>query len=174
MDRHTEIIKTKLINFSDKTTIKRLTIAFAREYNQVDIEHALVITPNGIAYELSGIAESVNPEVIGADQLRNSIIVHNHPVLAGEIMGDSFSLNDILLSVRNKVSKQYLVSGVRRNTFVYSGSLSEKEIWLEYKKARNVMLERAFSREADIDWEREEIIKILAEKLKGFDYYDYF
>ncbi|MCL1873849.1 MAG: hypothetical protein FWF85_07015 [Clostridiales bacterium] len=83
-------------------------------------------------------------------------------------------MNDILLSVRNKVSKQYLVSGVRQNAFVYSGSLSEKEIWLEYKKARNVMLERAFSREADIDWEREEIIKILAEKLKGFDYYDYF
>lgn len=36
------------------------------------------------------------------------------------------------------------------------------------------MLKRAFSGKIEIEWEQEEIIKVLAETLKGVEFYDHF
>jgi len=129
MDGYTVVRSAKLINFSDKRTIEQIIETFCNEIRHANNEYALVITPNGIAYKLSGTTGTVNPGIIDSDSLKGSIIVHNHPISPGELMGDSFSRADIVFAIKHKTKMQYLVSGERRNAFTYNGSISEEEMW---------------------------------------------
>jgi len=161
------------MNFSDKRAIEWKIESFCKEYSQSDIEHALVITPGGIVYELSGIVGAVNPEVIGVELLEGGIAAHNHPVLF-EGRGDSFSREDLVFAVRYKMGRQYLISGIMKHSFIYTGCLTADEMGLAYDKAFKEVMRKAFNREIEVIFEQEEIMRFLTKTLKGFDFYDRF
>ena len=173
MEWHTEIKSAKLINFSDKRAINRKIESFCKKYNQANIEHALVITTGGIAYELSGIIGAVDPEIIGVEQLEGSIIVHNHPIIL-DGRGDSFSREDLVFAAKHKMGRQYLISGSIKHSFLYTGTLTADEIGLAYDNAFKKIMEKAFNGEIEVVFEQEEVMCSLTKTLKGFEFYERF
>jgi len=103
--------------------------------------------------------------------LRGSISVHNHVVSTRENMGDSFSLDDLLFAVKNRTSKQYLVSGERRDVFEFIESRTENELEKAWNDARHIVWEKSLLGKIRYDfWEQEEIVKILKNIFGGFNY----
>jgi SPP1 gp7 family putative phage head morphogenesis protein len=58
-------------------------------------EHAYIFTKDGDVYYTVGDANSVDIDVVGEDNLRDSIVTHNHPNFDGE-PGGSFSKDDVV------------------------------------------------------------------------------
>jgi len=170
----TTITDIKPIDFNDKAAIAKEIDDFCKKYAYANIEHALEISPNGNVYSLTGTKYSVNSEVIGEEALRGSISIHNHPVPKNENMGDSFSLDDLLFAAENNLGKQYLVSGERRDFFRFTEKYTETDVYNAYVNAEKAMNFRAEIGIINIYWRQEEIIKILNEFLKGFEFYNGF
>ena len=80
----------------------------------------------------------------------------------------------MVFAIENNLGKQYLISGERRNAFILTEKYSETEIYSIYKTAEKKMNIKAELGEIVINWRREEILKILNEILKGFEFYDGF
>jgi len=136
-DGETTITDIRPIDFNDKTAIAKEINDFAEKYAYADIEYAIVISPNGNMYSLTGTEKGVNAEIIGKDALKGSIGIHNHPVWENNIMGDSFSIIDFKFTIENMQGKQYLVSGERRDAFEfteYPSSDKSETIWNEALK----------------------------------------
>lgn len=171
-DGYTTIDRMEGIDFHNGEDVTAALERFRAEFATAREEHALSITTRGKAYCFTGTSGTVNPAIIGAEELSGSIGIHNHPVLKGEQMGDSFSIHDLLFSVRYGTSMEYLVSGERRNAFAFTRKFTEDEIFHAWQRAKKTMLERAFDGELVIEWEQEEIMKILNEQLEGFTFYE--
>jgi len=58
-------------------------------------EHAYVVTPKGEVYHAEGKKSEVEISPIGKSKLKDSIVTHNHPDVAGE-PGGSFSRQDVI------------------------------------------------------------------------------
>jgi len=158
------------IDFGDKKAVSELIDDFCEKYAYADIEHVLIISPNGNYFTIAGTKISVDTSIIEEDNLTGSICVHNHPVPKGKDMGDSFSKYDLGFSAEYKTGTQYLVSGKRYDSFNYAGNLNRDKIELEYKKAFNILREQAINGEIDIKQEQEQIMQILNDILEGFLY----
>ena len=171
-DGYSKITDTYHIDSNNGVRISQKLNGFEEKYRTSEIEHSLVISSNGIAYEVSGISGAVNTELVGADALEGSTIIHNHPVWDGYDKGDSFSLDDLLFAARNRAGKQYLSSGTRKDAFLYPGTYNENDIRSAYHKARQEILKRAFETGEPIQFEQEEIMRILGKYLEGFEYYE--
>ena len=171
-DGYSKITDTYHIDSNNGVRISQKLNGFEEKYRTSEIEHSLVISSNGIAYEVSGISGAVNTELVGADALEGSTIIHNHPVWDGYDKGDSFSLDDLLFAARNRAGKQYLSSGTRKDAFLYTGTYNENDIRSAYHKARQEILKRAFETGEPIQFEQEEIMRILGKYLEGFEYYE--
>ena len=170
----TIITGIKPIDLNDKAAIIKEIYDFCDKYAYAKVEHALEISPNGNVYNLIGTKYSVNSETIGFEALKGSISIHNHPVPKDENMGDSFSLDDLLFAAEHNLGKQYLVSGERRDVFKFTEKYTEIEIYNAYVNAEKEMNYRAEIGLINIYWRQEEIIKILNEFLKGFEFYNEF
>jgi hypothetical protein len=173
-DGNSTITGIKTINFNDESIINREIENFCKEFAHSDIERSLEISPNGKAYNLSGSIGSVNPELIGIENLKGSIGIHNHPVMTGDEMYDSFSLNDLKFAAKTKEGKQFLISGKRRNAFEFIKENTEDEIYNAWKNAKHILHEKAFNGEIQISYEQYEILKILNNTLEGFVFYENF
>ncbi len=147
---------------------------FCSEFSAAPEEHSIVFTTEGKVYHLTGISGVVDPSIIGEDQLLGSVGGHSHPIRPGKTMGDSFSRQDLLFSARCKTGMQFLISGERRNAFAYTREFTEDEIYEAWNLAKQTLLEQAFNGELDIEWEQEEILKILNRQLEGFKFYENF
>ena len=79
-----------------------------------------------------------------------------------------------MFAAENNLGKQYLVSGERRNAFEFTKKYTETELYNAYIEAEKIMNYRAEVGEIKIYWRQEEILKILNESLKGFEFYDGF
>lgn len=123
---------------------------------------------------LTGTSVTIDHSVIGAESLRGSVGVHNHPVPPGETMGDSFSRADLIFSAKYGTGIEFLVSGSRRNAFQFLREYTEDEIYYAWEAALRTVRERAYFNKTPIIWEQEEVMKILAEQLEGFKFYENF
>lgn len=173
MSGYTKIKVKKPIDPAKACDVVREIENFCREFAVSDKEHALVIAHDGNAYLLHGAARGIDPKVIGEEFLSGSIIVHNHPLEFGG-QGDSFSRDDLVFAARYETGKQYLISGTRRNAFEFTGPLSVDEVYAAWRKAEMQMLWKVASKEMDVIWRQEEILKILRMSVKGFEFYDKF
>ena len=170
----TKIKEIKHIAFNDKAAVKKEIDNFIKKYAYVDVEHALEISPNGNMYILTGTKNNVNSEIIGKDALKHSIGIHNHPVPKSKIMGDSFSKQDLLFAVEYKTGKQYLVSGKRRDAFIYTGNLSETELYEAYEKAKFNARNNAWENAIEIEYLQADTMRELMKIIEGFEFYENF
>lgn len=173
-DSYTSVDRKWNIDPTDKEKISDTVEYFASSFSSVEKEHSIVITKSGEVFSLTGTSVTVDPSVIGAEKLRGSIGAHNHPVRPGETMGDSFSRADLIFSAKYRTGIEYLISGSRRNAFKFLQEYTEEEIYRAWKEAFQTVRERALSGELIIEWEQEEILKVLAEQLEGFIFYENF
>jgi len=171
-DGMTVITDIKSVDFNDKSVIEKEIDDFVKKYAYADVEHALVISPNGNAYSLIGNEREVNSSIIGKDALEDSICIHNHPIPKGDITGDSFSKHDLMFAAEYKLGKQYVVSGERKNEFLYTGSLDRDQMKNAYKKALDKLRELALDEIIIIDFEQEQIMRILNNILEGLEFYE--
>ena len=173
-ENYTTITDIQHIDFNNKAAIKKEIFNFAKKYAYADVEHSLIISPNGNMYSLIGIKYEVHSEIIGKDALKGSIDIHNHPVEPGKNKGDSFSLDDLIFASENMQSIQYLTSGKRRNAFHFIRDYTEDEIKYAWKNARNLNWENHLHNETQVIFEQEEILQNLNLFLEGFKFYENF
>lgn len=173
-DGYTEITNVRQIDFNDEAAVMAEINNFAEEHAYSDVEHALVITPSGKVYSLRGNEVTVNPGIINRDELRGSIVIHNHPVERGFNMGDSFSRDDLMFAARHGLGKQYLVSGERRNLFEFTGSPTPDSVYDAWAKAEMSALTQAFSVNSVIRQRQETTVRVLRDFLEGAIFYDSF
>ena len=173
-DGYTVLDRIEHFDVSDKTEVPRILEKFSARYASADVEHAEVLSAGGKVYHLTGTRGAVNTSLVGPEELSGSIVVHNHPVTPGLDRADSFSREDLMFAVEHKAGKQYLVSGVRRNAFLYKGDADAETAYRAYQTAKDDVLERAFSGSLEIEFEQEEIMRVLQKYLKGFEFYEKF
>lgn len=172
-DGYTTIDSVESFDFNDSDAIKRESSKFFMQYSNAKEEHAVVISPNGNLYRLTGDRGSVNTALVGEDVLKGSIGMHNHPVLEGFERGDSFSDDDVYFSAYYQTGVEYLVTGNKIFSFKYTGSLSPEELLDEYDKAKELILSLAFIDDTVIEYQQEEIMKYLSEHLEGVEYHEH-
>lgn len=173
-DGYTSIDRKWKVDPTDKAKVSDTVEEFAKSFSISEKEHSIVITKSGEVFSLTGTSVTVDPSVVGPKKLRGSIGAHNHPVPSGETMGDSFSRADLMFSAKHRTGIEYLVSGSRRNAFEFLYEYTEEEIYHAWAKAFQTVRERALSGELIIEWEQEEILKVLVEQLEGFVFYENF
>ena len=171
-DGDTTINSVEPLDFSNKASINRQLITFLEQHSNSPVEHAIVFSPDGHVYRLTGTHATVNTALIGEDSLMGSIGAHNHPVWEGFLSGDSFSMDDVCFSVEHKTGTEFLTTGNRRYSFEYTGDLNREEIAAAYKAARLEVQNRIFDAGESIEFIQLETMRILAGKLKGFDFHE--
>ena len=160
-------------DFSDQQAIRREIESFARRYAYAQEEHTLVLSPLGKKYELTGISGVVDPSIVGAEALKGSIGMHNHPVPPGEDMDDSFSVEDLMICSEFQTDREYLVSGRRKNLVVFEKHYSKTEIYDAYEKCKYLVWQRADEQELDFSYFlQEEIMRIISTELEGIKFYE--
>ena len=167
----TTITDVKPIDFSDKTAIQKEIDDFAEKYAYADVEHALVMSPNGNMYSLVGDKRDVNSLIVGKDALKGSIGIHNHPIRNGGNKGDSFSLKDLKSANENEAGMQHLVSGIRRDTFELT-EYHSIEIETNWDKARKKAWEKHWDNKTTVLFEQQDTLRELENYLKGFKFYE--
>lgn len=170
-DEYTKITKISDVDITNPEEVKKALDDFCDDFGYAKEEHSLVISKDGHAYYLVGQKASVDPSILGSDILHDAINIHNHPVPDGEECADSFSFYDLRSALRTGMMNGYLVSGTRKDAFLFTKHYSEKELYDAWNNAKSISLERAFNEEVDIDWEQEGILKVLTELLEGFEFY---
>ena len=170
----TEITDIRPIDFYDETAIMKEINDFAEKYAYADIEHALILSPDGNAYNLTGSEKTVHYDIIGEEALKGSKSIHNHPVEPGKDKADSFSIDDVYTSNKYMEGKQYLVSGTRRDAYEFTEYYPVDEIEPAWDKARNIMWEKHLENNTVVIFEQEDILKELNNYLEGFKYYENF
>ena len=171
-DGYTTIDEVVPFDFFDKKAMQSEIKQFEKSYADAKVEHAVVFSPDGNMYRLTGTKATVNTELVGADALFGCECIHNHPIWEEFDHADSFSLQDVMFAVRNKTGTNYLVSGDRKDSFVYTGKLSESEIADEYNRAMYEAMEIAFDNDLVLEYRQEAAMRILAERLEGFEYHE--
>ena len=167
-DGYSVIDSVSPFNFSDKAAVQKEVDTFLKEFADAPEEHAIVISPTGQLFRLTGTVADVETGLVGEDALAGSIGMHNHPVWEGFESGDSFSLQDVIFSVQFKTGTEYLTTGGKRYSFEYKGTLTVDQIAEEYQKAQNHVRSIAFDTGQAIEYEQEAIMRYLAKTVEGF------
>ena len=170
-DGNTVVIGKKQIDTSDIEAVQREIDDFANLYANADVEHARVITQSGDVFTLQGNESSVDPSLLGSDALRGATIMHNHPPLAGQRMGDSFSRMDLQFAAQHQTGTQILISGNRRDAFVFTKPTNTDAVQDAWKEAIGNVRENALRNNTPIKYEHELIMGALGGVLDGFSYY---
>lgn len=169
-----KLVKIGEIDFGDNKAVSELIENFCKNNAYSYIENVLILSPTGNFYNVTGNKFSVETSLIGEDNLKGSICVHNHPVSGNEIMGNSFSDYDLAFTAEYKLGKQYLISGERKNAFEYTGNLGYDEMIDEYNNAFNIVRNIAWDTGIEIYAEEQQVMEKLNEILEGFTFYENF
>lgn len=167
-DGYSKIDEVLAFDFSDKAAVRKVVESFSKDYANAKEEHAVVISPAGQLFKLTGSKGSVNTALVGTDALVGSIGMHNHPVWEGFDSGDSFSKEDVMFSAEYKTGTEYLTTGNKRYSFEYTGTLTADQLKEKYIEARNFVRSVAFETGSVLEFEQEEIMRVLAKELEGF------
>ena len=171
-DGYTTIDEVLAFDFSDKQAMRKEIASFAEQYADAEVEHAFVFSPSGKLYRMTGTSINVNTGLVGDDDLVGSICIHNHPVEKGYAKADSFSVLDVRFAVEHKTGVDFLISGSRKESFVYTGNLTADELVEEYEKAKNKALEIALDTGGSVEYWQEAAMRGLAENVEGFVFYE--
>ena len=164
-NERTEITEVRKIDFNDEEAIEREIEQFTNAYANDSVENALVISPTGNVYILRGNEETVNPSIISRNELKGSIVVHNHP----PDWEDSFSRMDFTAFFKYKLSRQEVISGNLHNTMRYNGStISADKAWELYNEAFNEIRQAAKMIQTHVgEQEQLQIMRQLSKTMKG-------
>ena len=167
------IVDIKDIDFEDETAIKAEIDDFASKYANADIEYAKVICPTSKSFTVMGLKESVDPTILGSENLQGAVVIHNHPV---DEFGDSdsFSLDDLQFAVRNKQKYHFLVFGTQKHAFEFVQFYDEDEVSKAWRRSKFTLLDNARKTGVPVGHEQLGILRNLNNTLKGFDFYEYF
>ncbi|RHN01484.1 phage minor capsid protein [Dielma fastidiosa] len=113
----TEIIQRGKLTKTDSDTKIKVLEAYEERLVTYDHERAVVITKDGIVYEVIGHNSIVDISVI--DDLKGAFVTHNHP---DKVTNYSFSGEDVELFIKQEIG---ILRGID-NKFVYSMQRTEK------------------------------------------------
>lgn len=168
-DVTSEIIDVYDIDFKDQRAVALQLSNFASKYRNANIEHALIISPKGKAFELIGSSFNVNTRLVGKEMVENSIDIHNHPLHYG--YADAFSMEDFREYFWSSCSVSWLVAGDKLYRMSYTGkSVSPAEAISLYKQAQKAVMSRAFESGNPIELEQYEVMQELKRTLKGLEF----
>ena len=171
-DGHTTITGKKAFDFNDYAAIEKEIDSFAKEFAYAEVEHALVISPDGNAYSLIGTKSKVNTELVGEKALKGCICIHNHPIEPGNDRADSFSLDDVYTSNKYLQGRQYLVSGTRRDAFEFTEYYITDKMENNWDKAKFDARNKHWNDGTIIEFLQQDTLRELNKYYKGFKYYE--
>ena len=167
-DGYTTVDGIKALSFSDGKAVNRAIATFKRNFSDAEIEHALVISPTGKAYSLTGTGYNVNTGLVGADALKGSRIIHNHPPQ----YFDSFSEDDFASFFSQSLSQLEVISKDLHNVMRYEGEpITETQARELYQEANFATQERAWDNKTVLEYPQIEIMRELAKTLEGLIFY---
>ena len=153
-EQGSEIVKIYKIDPTAENVAFELE-TFRKSYAYALEEHSLVITPDGQCFEIRGGESVVHTEVVGAENLKGSIVIHNHPLdEISEVFYDSFSREDFAFAAEYSCGRQELVSGTLKNTLILKSKISESEAKEMYDSAFKAVRSQAFANGKAIDHEQ--------------------
>ena len=91
-DGNSVIISDEPYDINDDKVIEKAFKKFLKDTADIDIEKAMIFSPNGIKYEIDGTEMNVNIGLIGEDALKGAKVIHNHI----KKYADSFSKEDFI------------------------------------------------------------------------------
>lgn len=169
-DKNGDSVIERIENFdyNDKKAIKERFNQFAEDHINSTNEHALVIAKSGKLYTLRGGSASVDISLIGDDELKDAIVIHNHPADIFDNPGDCFSRQDFSFMCEKGIAEMHLTNKVGYYEMTYDGPrLSVEEASNLYKEARIDMFQRFFIEGGAPEQEQLETVRTLTHKLKG-------
>ncbi|MCL2015353.1 MAG: hypothetical protein FWG68_03790 [Defluviitaleaceae bacterium] len=162
------------VDVSNPANVRQFLDDFIARYAVHDVEHAYVLTRDRDFYALAGNVGAVNPGVLDSNTLRGAVIIHNHPLLPNDVRGDSFSSYDFYFANEFQVGRQYLISYDRRNSMEFTRQYDSEELIDAWHKAWKDSSRAITSRKQKAFYRANETLKILSERLEGFEFYENF
>lgn len=155
-------------DYSDKKAINSTLRKFSEEKLESDIEHAVIISPIGKKYEISGLQSTVDITLAGEDALKDAVVIHNHPK-NGEYSGDCFSRADFKGYFEYGLKELYVVNHMGTYRIKSDISMTSTEAEEAYDKAFDTVRRLAFEgADISLDYEQYETMKVLGKELKHF------
>ena len=169
-NKHTVITGIHPINFNDEAAVQLEIKQFADKYVHDNVENALVITPSNNIYTLRGNDASVNPGIINRNELKGSIVIHNHP----PDWPDSFGRMDFASFFEYGFSHEDVIAKKLWNTMRYEGvTISTEQAIMLYNDAFNTVRNRAFIANIQIEREQLETMRELSKIMKGLIFHEH-
>lgn len=84
------------LDSSDQSAIDQMAAKFENRYVGSDVEHCLIICPNGEVYVARGDKRSVETSMLLGEKMKGSFTTHNHPKSVTQY---SFSKDDFLATI---------------------------------------------------------------------------
>lgn len=155
-------------DYSDKKEIAMTLQNFSEEKLESKTEHAVVLSPNGKKYEISGLQSTVDITLAGEDALKDAVVIHNHPK-DGELSGDCFSRADFKGYFAYGLKELYVVNHMGTYRIKSDVSMTAAEAAEVYDKAFDTVRRLAFEgADISLDYEQYEIMKVLGKECKDF------
>lgn len=164
------IDKVSDFDYADKKEMDMALRQFAEEKLESKIEHAVVFSPDGKKYEISGLGSTVDITLAGADALKDAVVIHNHPK-NGEFSGDCFSKADFKGYFEYGLKELYVTNHTGTYVMQYEGELlTGLEAGEKYRIAREDVFQKAMWEDNEIDFEQLKTMERLAEILNGLTF----
>lgn len=96
------IVNKRRINYNDKKEVKKAINDFVNQHTNSDIEYARVISKDNWEFDIKGNKNTVDLTIV--DNLKDSIVIHNHPREETEY---SFSKQDINVFIEKELNELY-------------------------------------------------------------------
>ena len=155
-------------DYSDKEEIAVTLQKFSEEKLESKTEHAVVLSPNGKKYEISGLQSTVDITLAGEYALKDAVVIHNHPK-GGELSGDCFSRADFKSYFAYGLKELYVVNHMGTYRIKSDVSMTAAEAAKVYDKAFDTVRRLAFEgADISLDYEQYEIMKVLGKECKDF------
>lgn len=155
-------------DYSDKKEIAVTLQKFSEEKLESKTEHAVVLSPDGKKYEISGLQSTVDITLAGEDALKDAVVIHNHPK-GGELSGDCFSRADFKSYFAYGLKELYVVNHMGTYRIKSDVSMTAAEAVEIYDKAFDTVRRLAFEgADISLDYEQYEIMKVLGKECKDF------
>lgn len=169
-DGYTTITKVEPFDFSNSQEAAQKLTEFAKTYRAAKTEHALVLSPQNLAFWLEGISISVATRLVGKDGIRDGIVIHNHPPKE-DGFADAFSRDDFRELFWGEPAESWLIAGEHTYRMSYSGPpITPAEAVNRYKESLQAIRQAAMETGVPIEAEQLEIMQWLNEHMEGLNF----
>lgn len=169
-DGYTTITKVEPFDFTDSQAVAQKLTEFTKTYRASKTEHAQILSPQNLAFLLTGTSISVNTRLAGKAAVHGSIEIHNHPPNE-DGFADAFSRGDFRELFWGEPAESWLVAGEHTYRMSYSGPpITPAEAVEKYKEALQAIRKRAMETGIPIESEQLEIMQWLNETMEGLTF----